>query len=98
MLLHIMVPGVLAWLVFAKRWQRAWLIMLLTMVIDVDHLLATPIYDAHRCSIGFHPLHTWVPIVAYVSMLFMARTRVVGTGLVVHMALDAIDCVWMSLE
>jgi hypothetical protein len=97
-MLHIMVPGVLAWLAFAPRWQHAWLIMLLTMVIDVDHLLATPIYDAHRCSIGFHPLHTWMPIAVYVSMLFMSRTRVIGAGFVVHMALDAIDCVWMSLE
>jgi hypothetical protein len=31
-------------------------------------------------------------------MLLFARTRVVGCGLVVHMALDALDCVWMSLE
>ena len=97
-MLHIIVPAVLARLAFAPRWQRAWLIMLLTTVIDVDHLLATPIYDAHRCSIGFHPLHTWMPIAVYVSMLFMSRTRLVGTGLVVHMALDAIDCVWMSFE
>jgi hypothetical protein len=97
-MLHIMVPGVLAWLAFAPRWQRAWLIMLLTMVIDVDHLLATPIYDAHRCSIGFHPLHTWMAIAIYVSMLFMSSTRVMGAGLVVHMALDALDCVWMSFE
>lgn len=98
MLLHISVPGVLAWLVFAPRWQRAWCIMLLTMVIDVDHLLATPIYSAHRCSIGFHPLHTWVAIAVYVSMLILPRTRVVGAGLVVHMALDALDCVWMAFE
>jgi hypothetical protein len=98
MLLHIGVPGLLAWLVFAPRWQRAWCVMLLTMVIDVDHLLATPIYSAHRCSIGFHPLHTWVAIAVYVSMLLPPRTRVIGAGLVVHMVLDALDCVWMSFE
>jgi hypothetical protein len=93
-----MVPGVLAWFVFAPRWRHAWLIMLLTMAIDVDHLLATPIYNAHRCSIGFHPLHTWMAIVVYVGMLLLPRTRLVGTGLVVHMVLDALDCVWMAVE
>ena len=88
----------LAWLVFSPRWRRAWLIMLLTMVVDADHLLATPIYDPRRCGIGFHPLHTWGAMVIYCGMLLFSRTRVVGTGLVVHMALDALDCVWMALE
>jgi Family of unknown function (DUF6122) len=97
-MLHLIVPGVVAWFGFAERWQRAWLIMLLTMLVDLDHLLATPIYNPHRCSIGFHPLHTWVAMSVYCGMLLFARTRVVGCGLVVHMALDALDCVWMSLE
>jgi hypothetical protein len=72
--------------------------MLLTMVVDIDHLLATPIYDPQRCSIGFHPLHTWGAMGIYSGMLLYARTRVVGAGLLVHMALDAIDCLWMTLE
>jgi Family of unknown function (DUF6122) len=96
--LHIIVPAGLAWLVFSERWRRAWLIMLLTMVVDIDHLLAIPIYDPRRCSIGFHPLHTWGAIAIYFGLLLFAKTRVVGTGLVVHMALDTIDCLWMALE
>ena len=36
-----------------------------TMVIDLDHLLADPIYDPERCSIGFHPGHTWPVMVLY---------------------------------
>jgi hypothetical protein len=47
-----------------ERWQRAWLIMLLTMLVDMDHLLATPIYNPRTC-IGFHPLHTWVAMSVY---------------------------------
>ena len=91
-------PAALAWLVFFPHWRRAWLIMLLTLVSDIDHLLATPVYDPQRCSIGFHPLHTWWAIAIYCGMLLYSRTRVVGAGLVVHMALDAIDCVWIALE
>jgi len=98
MLLHILVPGVIAWLAYPTRWQRAWLVMLLTMVIDVDHLLATPIYHPNRCGIGFHPLHSWPAIGIYCGMLAFPRTRLAGSGLVIHIVLDAIDCVWISLE
>ena len=98
MVLHVVLPGVLAWCLFTPRWQRAWLVMVLTMIVDVDHLLATPIYDPQRCGIGFHPLHTPWAIAVYLGMMVFSRTRLIGTGLVLHMALDAIDCVWMSLE
>jgi hypothetical protein len=72
--------------------------MILTMGVDADHLLATPIYDANRCGIGFHPLHTWWAIAVYLGMVAFPKTRLVGSGLVLHMALDTLDCVWMSLE
>ena len=62
------------------------------MLIDLDHLLATPIYDASRCSIGFHPLHSHVAIGIYLALLIFPRTRVIGIGLVLHMATDALDC------
>jgi hypothetical protein len=92
-MLHLIVPGVVAWFGFAPRWQRAWLIMLLTLLIDTDHLLATPVFDPHRCSIGFHPLHSWWAIAMYVGLTALPQTRLVGSGLVIHMALDSIDCV-----
>src|SRR5262245_38646264 len=98
MLLHMLVPGVIARLAYPTRWQRAWLVMLLTMVIDADHLLATPVYHPNRCSIGFHPLHTWPAIGIYLGMLAFRKTRLAGGGLIIHIVLDAIDCVWMSLE
>lgn len=92
LVLHGLVPGAVAWLCFRKRWRRAWLIMLATMAVDFDHLLAKPIYDPDRCSIGFHPLHRPPAILAYGAMTLWAPTRLLGSGLLIHMALDASDC------
>ena len=39
--------------------------MYAVMLIDLDHLLATPIFDPARCSIGFHPLHSYYAIGVY---------------------------------
>ncbi len=66
--------------------------MIATMLVDLDHLLATPIYDASRCSIGFHPLHGLIPIMAYTAICFVPKLRYAGIGLIIHMALDSIDC------
>lgn len=66
--------------------------MLATMVVDADHLLADPVYDPDRCSIGFHPLHTIPAIAAYGVLTVVPATAVVGSGLLIHMALDATDC------
>ncbi len=92
LLLHVLLPGAVARLAFPRRWPGAWGVMVATMVVDADHLLATPIYDPDRCSIGFHPLHTWPAILFYLALTAVPRTRVVGVGLVLHMALDALDC------
>lgn len=52
--------------------------MISTMLIDADHLLADPVYDPERCSIGFHPLHT-APVIAVYVALF-ALPLAVGRG------------------
>jgi hypothetical protein len=95
LVLHVAVPGAVALVFFRPHWKKAWLIMLATMVVDLDHLLADPIYDPGRCSIGFHPLHTWPAIAVYVLMTIPRPTRLVGLGLVIHMALDGLDCLFM---
>lgn len=69
--------------------------MILTMVVDIDHLFANPIYDPNRCSIGFHPLHQPLPIAIYFVACFYPKTRLIGIGLVIHMVLDGIDCQFM---
>lgn len=66
--------------------------MMATMLVDLDHLLATPIYDPSRCSIGFHPLHELLPITLYVVFCFVSKLRYIGVGLIIHMILDAMDC------
>jgi len=97
LLLHLVVPALIASVFFRHDWRRAFLIMLATMIVDLDHLLAMPIYDPGRCSIGFHPLHTWPAIVVYAALIFPKPTRLIGVGLIVHMALDWIDCGVMRL-
>ncbi|MEE9303796.1 MAG: DUF6122 family protein [Thiotrichaceae bacterium] len=90
--LHFIVPALITLLFFRKDWRLAYLLMMSTMLVDIDHLLANPIYDATRCSIGFHPLHTLIPISIYGLLCFPKKTRYIGAGLVIHMILDSIDC------
>jgi len=90
--LHAAVPGAVAWFFFRTRWRRAWLIMLATMLVDLDHLLADPVYDPNRCGIGFHPLHTAPAIAGYAVLSLLRPTRLIGVGLLIHMALDLADC------
>ena len=90
--LHLILPLVVVGLFFKKDWKIAYFIMLSTMLVDLDHLLANPIYDPNRCSIGFHPLHQPWFIAFYFILSFYPKTRFIGIGLVIHMVLDAIDC------
>ncbi|HCY80724.1 MAG TPA: hypothetical protein DHV22_03525 [Xanthomarina gelatinilytica] len=92
--LHLLVPGLIAYTFFRKEWKKAWLIMLATMLVDVDHLFATPIFDPGRCSINFHPLHTYWAMAGYVVLLFFRKTRIIAVGLLFHMFTDYIDCQW----
>jgi len=93
--LHFIIPGLTAWLAFRKQWQKAWLIMICTMLVDLDHLLATPIFDPNRCSIGFHPLHSYAAICIYCLMAAVPRLRIIAVGLLIHMGLDFTDCLRM---
>lgn len=98
LLLHAVVPLAIALVFHRKKWKRAWLWMLAGWLIDVDHLLADPIYQPDRCSIGFHPLHTAPAALAFVLMLLPKRTRLFAIGVLVHLGLDAVDCAWMTLD
>ena len=96
LVLHALIPSLVAWLWFRRRflWALGWLSA--AWLIDIDHLLATPIYAPGRCSIGFHPLHTLPAVVFYVALLFVTPLRLLGLGLLIHIALDSIDCLRMS--
>lgn len=93
--MHFLVPGIIAYIFFRKRWKKVWLIFILTMLIDLDHLLATPIFDATRCSINFHPLHSYYAIFFYFLLLFSSKTRIIAIGLLFHILTDFIDCIWI---
>ena len=91
---HLVVPFALARLFFGEHWKKAGLIMLGTMLIDLDHLLADPIFDPDRCSIGFHPLHTRWAALAYAALLAVPnwRWRAIGAGCLWHLVTDGLDC------
>jgi hypothetical protein len=77
---------------FRQNWKLAYLVMVATMLVDIDHLMANPVYDAGRCSIDTHPLHAFFPIALYLLLCFFRKSRYVGIGLVTHMVLDSLDC------
>ncbi|WP_317128344.1 MULTISPECIES: DUF6122 family protein [Hymenobacter] len=92
--LHFVFPVVLALVFFPVMWQTAYLIMLATMLIDLDHLLAKPIFDPLRCSIGYHPLHSFYAIPVYALLLLLPATQMVAVGLLFHLFTDTVDCLW----
>lgn len=94
--LHFIAPSILAYIFFRDKWRKAWLLMALTIVVDADHLLANPIFDPNRCSIGFHPLHTWPAMLLYCFLCFFPKTRIIGLGLLFHMLTDYQDCMWST--
>ena len=93
--LHLIAPLFIALIFFSKNWKKTYLILLATMLVDLDHLIATPIFDPTRCSIDFHFLHTYYAMVIYALMLIPSKTRVVAIGLLFHMLTDYIDCSFM---
>lgn len=94
--LHFGFPFILAYVFFKKEWKKVSLILLATMLVDLDHLLATPIFAPNRCSINFHPLHTYYAMIIYVLLLFFKKPfNIIGIGLLLHMITDYIDCLFM---
>ncbi len=94
--LHLVFPFFIAFIFFRRDWQKVYLILIATMLVDLDHLLASPIFEANRCSINFHPLHTYYAIIVYVALLLFRKPyRIIGIGLVFHMITDLTDCLIM---
>ena len=75
--LHFFLPLFVAKLFFNQDWKKAYIIMISTMIVDIDHLLATPIYQADRCSINFHPLHSYFAIGIYFIMSFLCEITII---------------------
>ena len=93
--LHFGLPILIALLFFRKHWLKAYGIMILGLIIDLDHLLASPVFSANRCSINFHPLHSYYAIAVYALLLIPKKTRLFAIGLVIHIISDSVDCALM---
>jgi hypothetical protein len=108
--LHFFVPVAVSVLFYRKRWKFVSLILIATILVDLDHLFADPVYDPERCSIGYHPLHSIPAIVVYAVLFTLPFVSIeklknpeidrifdflhlAGLGLLIHMALDGLDCV-----
>ncbi|RAV30441.1 DUF6122 family protein [Sinomicrobium soli] len=93
--LHFIFPVLIAYWFFRPRFTRVSIILLSGIFIDLDHLLADPIFDANRCSIDFHVLHSY-PAIAIYALLFLYRpTRLAGLALLLHILADTADCLLM---
>ena len=96
---HWIAPFLIAAILWRERWKVAGLVIASANLIDLDHLLANPIFDPNRCSIGFHLLHGWEAALAYTLMLLIPRwwVRAFAVGALWHLAVDYGDCTMMVL-
>ncbi|UAM96671.1 DUF6122 family protein [Polaribacter litorisediminis] len=90
--LHFIVPLFFSYFFFREKWKKVYIIFLCSILIDLDHLLATPIFAENRCSINFHPLHSYMAMAVYFLGLFFKKTRIICMALLFHLLTDFIDC------
>lgn len=96
--LHFIAIGAIAYWYDKNNWKRNWLILGATMLVDLDHVFATPLFDPDRCGIGFHPLHSEIAILAYLLGVVSFKNKIlklISIGLLFHIITDFIDCLWM---
>ncbi len=93
--IHFLVPIAIGLFFYKQNRGVLILILLSGILIDVDHFLATPVFDSTRCSIGFHPLHSYIAIGIYVAMFIYTKTRIFGLALLIHILADVVDCMFI---
>ena len=97
--LHFLAPLLFAQFFKREHRMKAFWIMLATMLVDMDHLLATPMFNPYRCSVGFHPLHSYFMVGIYALLCVLPYERLklpwwfrsIGIGLFFHMLTDLQD-------
>lgn len=94
--IHFLVPIATAYFFFKDHRLKVALILLAGILLDIDHILASPIFDPMRCSINFHPLHSYWAILIYILMLFLKKTRIWGMAFLIHMVADVVDCLFIA--
>lgn len=94
--IHFLVPIAIGLFFFKENRLKVIVILLAGIIIDVDHLWANPIFDPERCSIGYHPLHSYWAIAVYFALLYFKKTWIFGLALLIHIFADALDCYLIS--
>lgn len=95
--IHFIVPIAIGFFFFKENRIKFILLLFAGILIDVDHLLANPIFDPNRCSINFHPLHSYWMIAIYLLLLFYSKTRIIGLALIIHIIADYVDCWFIEI-
>src|SRR6056297_2254063 len=93
--MHFILPFAVAAIFYRKYFWKASLLILSANLIDQEHLLASPIFDPDRCSIGFHLLHSYPAILIYMILLLVPKVRLLAIGLLLHIVTDFLDCLWL---
>ncbi|MGS2761715.1 DUF6122 family protein [Sinomicrobium sp. M5D2P9] len=93
--LHFIFPVLVAYWFYRPKFIKVSIILLAGIFIDADHLLADPIFDPNRCSIGFHLLHSYIAIALYLLLFVWKPTRIIGLALLLHILADTADCFLM---
>lgn len=96
--IHFLVPIAIGVLFYKDNRLKVILILLAGILIDIDHIIANPIFDPNRCSIGFHPLHSYWMIGLYFGLLLFKKTRIFGLALIIHIIADLMDCYLISFQ
>jgi len=94
-LLHFLLPVLVSFFFFPKIFWTAWALLMISMVIDLDHLFSKKIFQTGRCSIGNHILHSKEAVLTYCLLLFFPKLRLVVLGLLIHLIVDATDCIYI---
>ncbi|MDN3595225.1 DUF6122 family protein [Zunongwangia endophytica] len=95
--MHFLAIGIIAYFFDKDHWKQNWIILALTMLVDIDHIFASPLFDPNRCGIGFHPLHSQFAIACYVIAAVFLRKgifKLIFIGLSFHMLTDFLDCLF----
>jgi hypothetical protein len=89
------VPALAAWAFYNGSIRNTYLILISTVLVDLDQLLFNQVFEFGSCSINYFPLHSWPALLVYFLGLFFEKTRRVAMGLHIHMLADLMNCIWV---
>ena len=97
--LHFIFPIFIAKIFFKTNWKHAYLLLLATMLVDLDHVFANPLFEPNRNSVGYHPLHSYWAIFAYFlgTIFLKGNYKIIAVGLIFHMFTDFQDFFFWKL-